>query len=127
MVNTNYPVGDFLIKVKNTAMAKNKTMTVTGNNEIFAIAEKLKKMGYFDEVKKDKKTLEITLTFKNKRPLLMNLKLISKPGLRIYMGVTEIEKKRGPSRYLLSTPKGILSTGEAIKQRVGGELIAEIW
>jgi len=115
-------------------MAKNKELTVSSNKQIEAIAQALKKLGFLDEVlpagkqvKKDKNLLKLSLTFKNKRPLLTDLKLVSKPGLRIYMGVSEIEKKKGPSTYLISTPIGIISTREAVKARVGGEVIAEIW
>ncbi len=122
----NYSVGDFLIKVKNAAMARNKSLTVSSTKSIAAIAQGLKKLGYLDEVKKEKDTLGLTLTFKNKKPLLMDLKLVSKPGLRIYMKADEIEKKKGPSIYLISSPKGIISSREAIKDRIGGEVIAEI-
>ncbi|KKQ92048.1 MAG: ribosomal protein S8, small subunit ribosomal protein S8 [Microgenomates group bacterium GW2011_GWC1_39_7b] len=124
---TNYSVGDFLIKVKNAAMAKNKKIEVYGNRKIVAIAEALKKLGYLDEVKKDKQALSISLAFKNKKPLLIDLRLVSKPGLRIYLGVDEIASKKGPSTFIISTPKGILSSRESIKTRTGGEVIAEIW
>jgi small subunit ribosomal protein S8 len=124
---TNYSVGDFLIRIKNAAMAKNKNVTITADKQVVAIAEALKKMGFLDEVKKDKGSLNVSLTFKNKRPLLMDLRLISKPGLRIYQDVSEIEKKRGPSIFLITTPKGVISSRLAIKERVGGEVIAEIW
>ena len=124
---SNYSVGDFLIRIKNTAMAKNKSLEYRSEKQIVAIAEALKKLGFLDEVKKEKEILKVSLAFKNKKPVIMNLKLISKPGLRIYMGVTEIEKKRGPSVYLISTPKGVISSLAAVKAGVGGEVIAKIW
>ena len=129
MTNTfsNYSVGDFLIRIKNTAMAKNKSLEYRSEKQIIAIAEALKKLGFLDEVKKEKEVLKVSLAFKTKKPVIMNLRLISKPGLRIYMGADEIEKKRGPSVYLISTPKGIISSLAAVKARVGGEVIAEIW
>lgn len=126
MVN-NYSVGDFLIKVKNTAMAKNKKLTVPSNKQIAALAASLKRAGFFDEVKKEGENLAISLTFKDRIPLLMDIKLVTKPGRRIYLGASEIGKKRGPSQYIISTPKGILMTKEALKQNIGGEVIAEIW
>jgi small subunit ribosomal protein S8 len=124
---SNYSVGDFLIRIKNTAMAKNKVLEYKAEKQIVAIAEAFNKLGFLDEVKKEKETLNVSLAFKNKKPVIMNLKLISKPGLRVYMGVAEIEKKRGPSVYLISTPKGIISSLAAVKAGVGGEVIAEIW
>ncbi|HKC04799.1 MAG TPA: 30S ribosomal protein S8 [Patescibacteria group bacterium] len=123
----NYPVGDFLIKVKNTAMAGNKKLSVSTNNQITAVAESMKKSGFFESVVKDGKDLTISLSFKDKTPLLMDIKLISKPGRRIYMGADEIGARRGPSEFLISTPKGIMSTREALKARSGGEVIAEIF
>jgi len=116
-----------LIRIKNAARAKNKTVTLTADKRIVAVAEALKKLGFLDSVKKEKESLTVSLTFKDKKPLLMNLKLVSKPGLRIYMNVTDIEKKKGPSNFLISTPKGVISSRLAIKERVGGEVIAEIW
>ena len=116
-----------MIKVKNTAMAGNKTFEAKANKQIEAIAAALKKAGILNEVKKEKEMLVIKLAFKEKQPLLMDLKLISKPGRRIYLGAWELAKKRGPSQYLISTPKGILMTREALKQNLCGEVIAEIW
>jgi len=124
---TNYSVGDFLIRIKNGAMAKNKEVTVKSNNQIVAIADALVKMGFLDQVKKEKEYLTVALKFKNKKPRIMDIKLISKPGLRIYMSVDELEKKKSPSVLLVSTPKGVISSLKAIKERVGGEVIAEIW
>lgn len=123
----NYGVGDFLIQIKNAAMAKNKSIVVPMSKQTFAIAECLKKLGYLAEVKKDGEFVNIALAFMHKRPAIINLRLVSKPGLRIYLGIDEISKKRGPSQFLISTPLGILSSKQAIKQRVGGEVIAEIW
>ena len=132
-MNTNYPVGEFLIALKNASMAKNKSVTIKANKEIVAIAEALKKLGYLDEVKKAegpeqgrRNMLTVSLAFRFKKPVLMGLKLVSKPGLRIYMGVDEIEKRKGPATYLISSPKGIISTKDAVKNRMGGEVIAEI-
>jgi small subunit ribosomal protein S8 len=108
-------------------MAKNKTLTIKSSKQIVALAEALKKTGFLDGIKNEKGMLTLSLTFKDKKPRLMDVKLISKPGLRIYLGIDEIEKKRSPSILLISTPKGVISSLEAIKERVGGEVIAEIW
>lgn len=123
---TNYPVGDFLIKLKNASMAGNKEVKVVTSNKILAIAEALKKLGFLDSVKKEKDEITVGLSFKNKKPLLMDVKLVSKPGLRIYMGVDEIDKKKGPSIFLLTSPNGIISSLQAVKMNQGGEVIAEL-
>lgn len=125
--HTNYPVGDFLTRLKNSAMARNKGVSARATKQNVAVAEELKKLGYLAEVKKSGEELTVDLAFKNKRPVIVDVKLISKPGLRIYMGADEIAQKRSPSVYIVSTPKGILSSRQVVKQRVGGEVIAEIW
>lgn len=125
MVGT-YPVGDFLIRIKNAAMAKNKEVVFVNNKKAYAVAEALKRLGFLNDLKKDKEGIKLNLAFKDKRPIIQNIKLVTKPGLRIYMGIEEIESKKGPSIYLVSTPKGIVSDKEAIKIRSGGEVIAEI-
>ena len=78
-------------------MAKNKTVEIKSEKQVVAVAEALKKLGFLDTVKKEKDILTVSLAFKNKKPVIMNLKLVSKPGLRIYMGADEIDKKKGPS------------------------------
>lgn len=123
---TNYNAGDFLIRIKNAAMAKNKEVTARADKKVVAIAEALKKIGYLDSVKKEGNVLTVGLTFKDKKPLLMNVTLVSKPGLRVYKSIAEIESKKSPATYLISTTKGVISTKEAVKSRVGGEVIAEI-
>lgn len=124
---TNYPIGDFLIRIKNAAMAGNKQLTVTTSKKLVSVAEALNKMGFIETIKNEKGVLTVNLTIKDKKPRLMNLKLVSKPGLRVYMSVDELEKKKSPSVFLISTPKGMTSSLKAIKERSGGEVIAEIW
>jgi len=124
--HTNYSVGDFLIKIKNASMAKNKNVEYVAEKQVVAIAKALVRLGFLDGANQKDGVLETGLTFKNKKPLLMNIKLISKPGLRIYMTAKEINAKKGPSLYLITTPKGIMSSREAVKNNLGGEVIAEI-
>ncbi len=125
-MNRNYFVGDFLIRVKNAARAKNKDIVFSESKYVFELAKALSRIGVVEEVKKIKEGITLSLTYKNKKPVLRDIKLVSKPGLRVYMGADEIGAKRGPSTFLISTPVGILSTKEALKKRVGGEVIAEI-
>lgn len=126
LTNTNYPIGDFLIRVKNVAMAKNKEVTMKSTKQIVAAAEALVKMGFLTEVKKGKGEITAILTYKNRMPRIMDIKLVSKPGLRVYVSADELLKKRSPSVLLVSTPKGVMSSLKAAKERVGGEVIAEI-
>ncbi len=122
----NYPVGDFLVRIKNACLAGYKTVTLKSSMKIKAIAQALEREGFLDDVSEVDGNLNIRIAFRSKEPLLMDIKLISKPSLRVYKGVAEIESLKGPSLLLISTPLGILSSKEAIKKRVGGEIIAEV-
>ena len=123
----NYPVGDFLIRVKNAALAGKKKVECKNTNLVREVAEVLKKKNFLDEITEEGQKISASLTFRKKKPAIFGIKLISKPGLRIYMGVSEIEKKKGASFYIISTPTGVVDSYEAIKKRVGGEVIAEVW
>lgn len=124
---TNYPVGDFIIRLKNAALAGNKSLEVSRTKFIVETCKTLKKMGFVEVFEEKSGKVKVELVFKSKKPLVMGIKLISKPGLRVYKSADELAKVKGPSIFLISTPKGLLSSKEAIKQRVGGEVIAEIW
>lgn len=120
-------VTDFLIRIKNASMAGNKKVENKLTKQAYGVSLALKKMGFLDEVKKlDDNKMEVILTFKNKKPLLQDIKLVSKSGLRVYRQVWELEMHKRPSVFLVSTSKGVISSKEAIKQRIGGEVLAEI-
>lgn len=123
----NYPAGDFLVRIKNASVARRKEVKVPYSTKTLAIAKTLKRLGFLDEVKKEQNELIVTLSYKKKVPVILDLKLVSTPGLRVYMGLDKIASFRGPYLYLLTTPKGVISSKEAIKEGVGGEVIAKIW
>jgi small subunit ribosomal protein S8 len=125
---TNYPAGDFLIRVKNSSMARRAELSLRSTKFIHAIANALKVEGYLSEVKLAEGTLTAKIAQSHKKPVLMDLRLISKPGLRVYRSIAELKsRKAGSSILILSTPKGIMSNKKAIKANIGGEVIAEIW
>jgi len=127
MSETNYPIGDFLIRIKNAAQAKNHEVKDTSTKKKVAVAKALEKAGFIEEVKSKDGILSLSVSFSHKSPILMDIKLVSKPGKRVYFKLSDIEAKRGPSTFLVSTPKGILTTKGAKKEGAGGEIIAEIW
>ena len=124
--NMNYLLGDFLIRFKNAVMSGNKKFTAKETKLIRNTAECLKRMGYIGDIVKKENNLEMQVAYKSKMPVLIDLKVVSRPGLRIYASVDQLEKRRKPSTLVLSTPQGVLSAKEAIKARVGGEVITEI-
>jgi small subunit ribosomal protein S8 len=127
MQNTNYPIGDFLIRLKNAAKVSKGELTVKKTKYILSMAQALKKEGYIRSVDIVGDNLEIKLAFKSKMPILTDLKIVSKPGLRVYMSVDEIQKQKGPFLLMVSTPIGIISSREALKKNIGGGVIAKIW
>jgi len=124
---SNYPVGDFLIRIKNASLVNKKEVEMRRTNLVEAVAKKLKDVGFLNEVKVKGNKLTTTLRYVSKRPVLIDLKLVSKPGLRIYMSADDLEGVKRPTTYIISTPKGVMTRSEAIKKRVGGEVIVEIW
>lgn len=79
-----------------------------------------------DEVKEKDGKLKARIAYRKKEPIILDIRLISKPGLRIYMSVGELEKIKGPSIFIVSTNKGVMTNKDAIKKRLGGEVIAEV-
>lgn len=122
----NYPVGDFLIRLKNATLARKHTFSLANTRLISAVAKTLKNEGFLEEVSEKEKKLFVRIAYKKKEPVMLDLRLVSKPGLRVYMGVDNIQELKGPSVLILSTPKGVMSSREAIKRRLGGEVIAEV-
>lgn len=124
---TNYTIGDFLIQIKNAAMADNKEVTTKSTKIVKAVADVLKKAGYLDSVEVKDGVITVKLAYHKKQPILMDLRLVSRPGLRVYRDLDQLGSHRGISKFILTTPEGVLMSTDAVKKRVGGEVIAEIW
>ena len=124
----NYPLGDYLIQIKNIARAGKNEITVVSTKVIKSVSDVLKTEGFLESNKLEEGNLTSKLAIKNKQPVLFDLKLVSKPGLRIYKNFSEVKTRKDKSSILiLSTSKGIMSSTSAIKSRLGGEVIAEIY
>lgn len=124
-------ISDFLIQIKNGGRAKRESITVPASNLKEAIAETLVRTGWLKSVvkrgKKVKKFLTCELAYRAGAPKIMEVKRISKPSRRVYVGLDELRLVRqGFGLAILSTPKGILTNIEAKKAKVGGELMFEI-
>jgi len=126
-MHINYSVGDFIVRVKNAAMAGRRRVVVRRTKLIEAVAQELVNLGVLKSIKLDNDgQLVVHLSYLNNKPAIISMTLVSKPGLRVYMSVSELEAIKKPSVFIVSTPLGVLSSKEAIKKRVGGEVIAEI-
>lgn len=135
-------ISDMLNRIKNGQAVEKATVEIPFSNFSYEIAKILAKHDFIGGVEKKgrkvKKTLEITLKYNDKisaegeprqgRPAISGLKRVSKPGQKIYLGCREIKKvKGGYGVAIISTPKGLMTDKEARKQKLGGEIICEIW
>ncbi len=128
----NYTIGDFVIQLKNAALARKKELYVPYSNIQKAIGKVLVKEGFLEDVKEEeiegKKLLYVKLRYQRRRPTVTDIALISKPSLRVYIGSDEIAKKQGQAKtVVLSTNMGLITGRDAIKKKVGGELLFKIW
>jgi len=126
------PISDMLTSIRNALAVSKETIDVPFSNFKFEILKILEKKGFINLVankrKNKKKVLEIVLKYKDGMPAISGLKRISKPGQRIYKSYKEIKPvKSGYGIAIISTSKGLMTDKEARKQKVGGEVICEIW
>ncbi|MFA6340918.1 MAG: 30S ribosomal protein S8 [Candidatus Paceibacterota bacterium] len=124
-------IGDLIIRLKNANLAGKESISLYTSKNKFAVAEALKRAGFVKSVSKSKneKMLDIELSYKSgKQPKIAEVQRVSKPSRRIYKGVADIKPfKNGFGATFISTPAGILSDKEAIKQKVGGEVLFRVW
>ncbi len=123
---TNYPVADFLIRLKNAGLAGIREVIIPKTKLIVGVANALKRAKFLDSVVVGKKEITVTLSIFSKKAVISDLKIVSRPGLRIYMNVDELEKRKKPDILILTTPKGVVSDKEAKKLRIGGEVLAKV-
>lgn len=125
------PISDFLTRFKNAARAGNEEFTAPYSKIKADIAEILKQEGYiwkFEVVTGERTELKVNPKFIDGRPVLTDLKRVSKPGRRQYVASQEIPRVlSGLGISILSTSKGVMSGASAKRQKLGGEIIANIW
>lgn len=129
----NDPIGDFIIRIKNAGRAKKQSVLLPYSSIKNAIAEVLFNRGYVGVVSKKQKGnmsyLNVEILYgEDKKPLITNVKRISKPSRRIYERAKNIRIfRKGYGISVFSTPKGILSDTDAMRENVGGEHLFNIW
>ena len=128
-------IGDFLTRIRNAQMRRRSTITLPSTKQLVAISEILKKEGFIEDfsVEKSKESgnredLTVGLKYKKGRPVIQGLKRVSKPGVRTYVGYRKIPRIYGGLGVsIITTPKGVITGETARKEKVGGELICQIW
>lgn len=125
------PISDFLTRFKNAARAGNEEFTAPYSKIKADIAEILKQEGYlwkYEVTTGERTELKVSPKFVDGRPVLTDLKRISKPGRRQYVASQEIPRVlSGLGISILSTSKGVMSGTSAKRQKLGGEILANIW
>ncbi len=125
-----YTIGDFLIQLKNAYKAYKETVEYRYSNAVFNIAKILQKEGFVAKVSltNDKKKIKIDLKYSQKMPAITDIKLISKPSVHYYKKRTKIGKKLSKNAIeIVSTSKGMMTSKQAQKEGVGGEVICQIY
>ena len=127
------PIADMLIRIKNAQAVKKPFVKIPYSNLKFSIAKILEREGFIELAEKKgrvpKRVIEIKLKYEEDgRPAISGMKRISKPGQRIYLPANKIKKtKQGYGISIISTSKGLLTDKECRKQKVGGEVLCEVW
>lgn len=125
------PISDMLTRIRNAQRALLPAVEMPHSKIKESIAHILKKEGYVSEVAVDgkfPKAIKLKLKYEGKKSVIEGLRRISKPGLRRYVGATEIPRVLGGLGItVVSTPEGVMTGTQAKKKNLGGELLCYVW
>ena len=126
------PIADLLTRIRNAAMVGKTEVRVPSSKIKKVVAEQLQKNNYLADVKLEagspRDTLVITINKPGENSPITEITRMSKPGRRIYVGANDIPRvKSGRGMVLVSTSKGVITGQEAVKQRLGGELLLKVY
>jgi small subunit ribosomal protein S8 len=131
-MNMTDPIADMLTRIRNAIIARHSRVLMPSSKMKIAIAAILKEEGYIRDYEVVQEgphsTLRITLKYVDKRPVLTQLKRVSKPGLRIYTRRDNIPRVRGGlGTAIISTPQGLMTGRKAYQLGLGGEVVCYVW
>ena len=133
------PITDMLNRIRNAQAVLKETVIIPFSNLKYEVGKILEKEKYIKKIekkgRKERRLIEIHLKYvaeeqnrQNKVPAIAGLKRVSKPGQRIYTDSKNIRMVRGGyGMAIVSTSKGLMTDNEARKQKLGGEIICQIW
>ena len=126
------PIADFLTRLRNASAVYKSEATMPYSKVNHAIAIILAKEGFIESVDTRGsgvgKEIVVKMQYFDGKPAIDDIRRISKPGRRIYRHSKALRPvKSGFGMRVVSTPKGIMTSMEARKQRLGGEVLCEIW
>jgi small subunit ribosomal protein S8 len=132
-MNLTDPVADFLTRIRNAHKARHQKLDVPASRLKAEIARILKEEGFIANFKateeEGRKVLRVYLKYgANNEPVISDIKRISRPGCRVYVGRNEINRVLGGLGInILTTPKGVMTGRQARKEGVGGEVLCEVY
>jgi small subunit ribosomal protein S8 len=125
------PISDMLTRLRNASGALLTDVEVNHSKLKESIASILKREGYLSDYTVEGATLKrlkMKLKYSGRKSVIAGLRRVSKPGLRRYVGATEIPRVlNGMGIAIVSTPRGVMTGAEARKENVGGELVCFVW
>lgn len=126
------PIADLLTRIRNAMLVGKTEIRVPTSKLKMVVATQLQKNGYLHEVKQEagspRATLVVSINKSGSNPAITEITRLSKPGRRVYTKADEIPKvKSGRGVVLVSTSQGVLTGQQAIKQRLGGELLLKVY
>lgn len=132
-MNLTDPVADFLTRIRNSMRSHHQKLDVPASRLKSEIARILKEEGYIANFKPTeeagRKVIRVYLKYgPNNEAVIRDLKRVSRPGCRVYLGRDEIRRVQGGLGIsIMTTPKGVMTGRQARREGVGGEILCEVW
>jgi small subunit ribosomal protein S8 len=127
----NDPISDMLTRIRNANQALLPLVDVPHSKLKESLAGILKREGYIQDFSVEgnlPKSIKLKLKYQGKKSVIEGLRRISTPGLRRYVGSTDIPRVRGGLGVaVLSTSEGVMTGNQARKKNIGGELLCYVW
>lgn len=126
------PIADMITRLKNACMAERKDLVLPHSRVKEDIVKILKENQYIEDYqlieKKPQNDIKIILRYVNKLSVITDVKRVSKPGRRVYVKASDIPQTlNGYGLTILSSNRGIIDDKKARKEKVGGEILCQIW
>ena len=131
-MQTTDPIADLLTRIRNAKMVGKTEIRVPSSKLKKVVAEQLQKNGYLTKVAveeaKPRDILVVTINDPSENSTIHEITRVSKPGRRVYVAAADIPKvKSGRGLVLVSTSKGVMTGQEAVKNKLGGEVLLRVY
>lgn len=129
----NDPIADMLTRIRNSSLRGKSTVSTPASKLRVWVLDVLEDEGYIRGYESTTGSdghpaIEISLKYYDGEPVIRELKRVSKPGRRVYMGVNDIPSVRqGLGVSIVSTPRGVMSDAKARAANVGGEVLCTVF